>query len=367
MLSTINNAHRIVIKIGTSTIIDNSGALRTDWLNSLVKNIKNLIDSNKEVIIVTSGAVGIGLKHLNVDSKSIKMPEKQAAAAIGMPYLLQYYQQIFSQFNLEIAQVLLTLEDSENRKRYLNARDTLLTLCKHKIIPIINENDAIATAEIKFGDNDRLSARVATMVSADLLIMFSDVDGLYDKNPHEYADAKHIALITEINESIYNIAKGPTSNVGTGGMKTKIDAANICMLGGCSMILTSSDGLPSLHDDKKYSLFSPNQDSLSARKAWLSSKLEAKGSIVINDGAKVAITNGSSILPIGVVKVSGDFIRGDALNVFDENNNKLGIGLSAFSYEEATKIIGKNSKIIAEILGYTSRDELIHRDNFVLF
>lgn len=364
------NSKRVVIKIGSSLIADNNLFLKEKWLISLAEDIAFLQKSGIEIIIVSSGAVALGKQSLGIVKRKLKLEEKQAAAACGQIELLKAYKEQFSRHSISIAQILLTIDDSENRRRYLNARNTFDTLLERNIIPIVNENDSVATLEIRFGDNDRLAARVSEMVMADLLIIFSDIDGLYDDNPITNKNAKFIPIIENITNEIRDMAGDPTSNVGTGGMVTKIMAAEIATSAGTNVIIAKGVHhhpiKKLLEKDAKYSLFKAKSNPISARKSWIANSLNISGEIIVDDGAKQAIIKGKSLLPVGIKQVAGDFSRGDILKISDLSGNKIAIGISAYSSEDARRIIGKKSSDIADLLGYLGRDEIIHRNDLVV-
>ncbi|MCD6034316.1 MAG: Glutamate 5-kinase [Rickettsiales bacterium] len=367
------HAKRIVIKIGSALLVSKeNGALRSEWLKTLAEDIADLRKSGKEVIIVTSGAVALGRKHIegNGTFKALRLEEKQAAAACGQVELMQDYQKYLSHHNLKAAQLLLTIDDSENRRRYLNARATIDTLLDKGIIPIINENDTVATMELRFGDNDRLAARVAQMAEADVLVLLSDIDGLYTANPHVDEDAKHISVVEVITPKIEGMAGGSASRVGTGGMVTKIMAAKIAVGAGCYMVITRGEvehPIKALEQGARCTWFVPHATPQGARKHWIASTLLPTGVLVVDAGAAKALSQGNSLLPAGVTNVKGSFQRGDAVLIQDVSGKELGKGLSAYSSEDALKIIGHKSTEIEGILGFTGRQELIHRDNLVIF
>jgi glutamate 5-kinase len=361
---------KIVIKIGSSLLVE-EGVVRENWLKDLALDISNLIKKNIEVVIVTSGAIALGKNFLKSKNKKLSLEEKQAAAAIGQIQLMSFYRSFFKKNNLEVAQILLTAADCNNRERYLNSQNTISTLLKNHIIPIINENDTVAVDEIKIGDNDRLAARVAQMISADLLILFSDIDGLYDKNPKTNKEAKLIFEVKKITKDIEDMAGGSSSNVGTGGMITKIKAAKMLNNSSCNTIITSGlvkNPLQKLLAGKQnYTIFYSENKNSKSRKKWLSGILNAKGEIVINICAKEAlISKKISLLPIGVLKINGNFEKGEAVFVKDEDGNHIASGITSYSSYEAERIIGKNSNELKEILGKTAKKELIHIDNLVM-
>ncbi|MFV0321363.1 MAG: glutamate 5-kinase [Alphaproteobacteria bacterium] len=365
----VQASERIVIKIGSSTVVDKNYHIRHDWLGSLAKDIAPWVMQNKDVIIVSSGSIAIGKPMLKLNHKALTLAQKQAAAAVGMGRLIQSYDNAFKPYNIPIGQVLLTLEDSESRRRYLNARNTILTMAELGTIAVINENDTIATDEIKVGDNDRLAARVAAMTSADLLIMFSDIDGLYTANPRQDANAQHIAEIHEISEDIEKMAKGAGSDVGTGGMATKITAAKICMEAGVNMVLMDGNRnapITRLLNGERFSFFQSPKNVKSARKTWIATSLKPTGSITINQGAEQALLEGKSLLSVGIIAVSGNFAKGDAVTIINTAQTELARGLVNYNSHDTRQIIGIHSDEIEDILGYKNSDELVHRDNLTL-
>ena len=367
-------SQRIVIKIGSSLIIGEDFQARENWLKTLAEDTAGLRRQGKQIVIVTSGAIALGRHVLRYGMRPLELAEKQAAAACGQIKLISQWAKAF-QFAVESdslypAQILLTLDDSENRRRYLNACNTLTALlAATHIIPIVNENDTVATSEIRVGDNDRLAARVAQMTSADLLVLFSDIDGLYNANPKTNPNAEFIAEIDEITPEIEATAGGTGSEYGSGGMRTKIEAAKIALAAGCSMIIgkgIDSHPIRRLVEGERCTLFRAASTPKSARKHWISGSLYASGSYVADDGAANALRDGKSLLPAGVRAVEGTFGRGDAVVIKDKNGRIIGKGLSAYSSDDAAKIIGYNSGEIERILGYKYRDTLVHRDDMVL-
>ncbi len=364
------SAKRIVIKVGSSLLIAGDNQPRRDWLTSFASDIAGLKKSGKEIIVVTSGAVALGRHPLGYGLRQLVLEEKQAAAACGQITLFSLWAETLNAVGLAPAQILLTADDSINRKRYLNARNTLETLLENpNIIPVINENDTVATAELRFGDNDRLAARVAQMAGADLLILFSDIDGLYDSDPRTNKNAKFQEKITEITADIEKMAGGAGSAVGTGGMATKIAAAKIATNAGCNMIIAKGlddHPLKKLADGGKSTIFLAKESPFSARKHWIAGTIHAKGEICVDDGAAKALINGKSLLPAGVTQVSGNFERGDAVNIINADGKILGKGIISYDIEDTKRIIGKKSAEIEQILGFKRRDVLIHRDDMVL-
>ena len=364
----INKYKKIVIKIGSSSIIDpNTKKIRSQWITNFCKDISKL-HKNKKIIIVCSGAIALGSNSISKRKNLRRLEDKQAAAAIGQIELAYQWKQKLKKHKINVAQLLLTLDDSEVRRRYLNARKTINALHENNIIPIINENDTVATEEIRYGDNDRLAARVAQMSDADLLILLSDVDGLYDKNPFKNNNAKKINEVSKIDKKIEEIGNYQTSDFGSGGMATKIWAAKICMNNGCTTIITNSAKKNPLTDTstKNSTIFYSNKTPSSSRKQWLLNHLHPSGKITVDEGASSAIKDNKSLLPAGIIEVNGKFSRGDVVTILSSKKIKIAIGISAYDMKEAKKIIGKNTKEISKILGYEGRDEIIHKDDLVI-
>ena len=376
MKSTLNKtriaeAKRIVVKIGSVLLVDdNSGTLHNAWLNSLGKDVAALRDRGHEVILVSSGAIALGRRYLGLKTGELKLEEKQAAAAVGMVRLAQSYQETLNKFDLSVAQILLTLDDSENRRRYLNARSTIMTLLRVGVVPLINENDTIATDEIRFGDNDRLAARVASMVSADLLILLSNINGLYTADPAQDKTAKLVPTVTEITHEIEAMASNTVTSDSSGGMPTKLAAAKQCLGAGCRMIICEGRGmfpLKSLENGGDCTWFIPSGNPQTARKRWISGSLQSLGSVIVDDGAVAALERGRSLLPAGILRIEGTFQRGDAITIMKKDGSEFGRGLIAYSSKDATQIIGHKTGEIEDLLGYRGRDEIIHRDDLVIF
>lgn len=367
----LDNAKRIVIKIGSSLLTDEAeGSMREEWLAALAEDIAAFSKQKKEIIVVTSGAVALGRLQLGLKSKTqMHLEEKQAAAACGQIELFAAWRDALAQHKLKVAQLLLTADDSIERRRYLNARNTLDTLIELGAIPIINENDTVATAEIRFGDNDRLAARVAQMAGADLLILFSDINGLYDADPIKNPDAKFIAEVRAITPEIEAMAGGSSSDVGSGGMITKMAAAKIAMSAGCNMIIacgTDPHPLKALSEGASFTRFIAPESPLSARKHWIAGSVHPAGSVTVDDGAVTALKGGKSLLPAGVKAVDGKFDRGDTVLIKDNKGSVIGKGIISYAAEDAVRIQGKKSQEIEQILGFKRRDVLIHRDDMVL-
>jgi glutamate 5-kinase len=364
----LENSKIIVIKIGSSLLIDDTKKIRKKWLLEFSKDIRELIKKNKKVIIVSSGAIAMGCKKLDINKKNLKIDKSQAVASIGQIELMNLFSEIFVKQKINISQILLTLEDTEQRRRALNAKRTFDNLFQLGFIPIVNENDTIATSEIKYGDNDRLASRVAQISGADSLILLSDVDGLYTQNPKIYKNAKLLKEIKNIDKDIEKIATKSISEHGTGGMKTKINAARICQLSGCQMAIANGllmRPIKKILKDNNCTWFLPKISKLDARKKWIISSISPKGEIVIDDGATQALSNGKSLLAAGITKVSGKFKKGDHIKVLNKKNLECARGLSSFSSDEILRIMGCHSKEIEKILGYVSKSEVIHKDDMV--
>jgi len=363
-------AKRVVIKIGSSLLVDNeTGRIRRNWLVALSEDIARLRARGQDVVIVSSGSIAMGRHVLGLPGGDLKLEASQAAAAAGQIQLAHAYQEILGLQKLHVAQILLTPGDTEVRRRYLNARSTLSTLLDLGAIPVVNENDTVATIEIRYGDNDRLAARVAQMIGADCLILLSDVDGLYDADPNHNGDANIIREVTELTDDIMSMAAETKTDVGRGGMATKLKAAQIAMAAGCNMFIASgsiANPLKAIEDGADYTCFIARETPRNARKKWIAASLSAQGRIIVDTGAQKALTSGKSLLPAGVTKVEGHFERGDLVTVANPDGQELGRGLVAYSSEDAKRIIGHKSGEIVEILGYSGRDEMIHRDELAL-
>ena len=364
----IDKFKKIVIKIGSSTIVDKNGNTKKIWLKKFAKSIKNFIRKNKQIVIVSSGAIAMGCGYLKIKKNGLKVDKSQAVASIGQIELMDFYKKTFDKNKIKISQILLTLDDTERRRRSINARRTIDNLMAMGIVPIVNENDTTATTEIKYGDNDRLAARVAQIIGADCLILLSDVDGLYTDNPKKNKKTKLIKTVKEIDENIQSYATKTENIYGSGGMKTKIDAAKICQLSGCYMVIANGnceDPIKEILQNKKCTWFLPKISKLDARKQWIIGSVAPKGEVIIDHGAVKALSNGKSLLPAGVKKISGTFEKGDHILVKDQNNKECARGLTSFSSIEVEKIKGSHSKEIKNILGYSSREEVIHKDDLV--
>ena len=357
----IKNSKKIVIKLGSSTVVDNKGNFKKKWVTSLIKDIKRY-GGEKNFVIVSSGAIALGQKYLKIKKKKIKLEMNQAIAAIGQIHLAGEFQKIFNKFKIKSGQILISPDDTEQRKRALNVRSTFENLFKLKAVPIVNENDTTATTEIKYGDNDRLAARVAQIIGADTLIILSDVDGLYDKSK------KIVKTVNKIDENIYSLVDNSKNIYGSGGISTKLDAAKICMNSGCHMFIANGkkeNPLQRLLKHNIYTHFLPKISSLDARKKWIISSLSSTGKIFIDEGAVKALSNGKSLLAAGILRITGTFDKGENVLVLDQKENQLARGLASFNSTEIEKIKGKQSNEIEKILGYLSKSEIIHKDDMV--
>ena len=364
------NAKRVVIKIGSALLVDEAnGTVHRKWLEALAEDVARLKADGKDVILVSSGAIAVGRRYLGLAAGALKLEDKQAAAATGQIRLAHAYQDVLGHHNIIVAQMLVTLDDTENRRRFLNARNTLNAILNRGGVPLINENDTVATDEIRFGDNDRLGARIAAMAGADVLVLLSDIDGLYTANPSQDSTAEHIAELDAVTPQIEAMAGGSGSAHGSGGMVTKLAAAKICLQNGCAMAITRGQDdhpLSRLLEGARATWFLPSLSPASARKRWIAGALQPMGTFVLDDGALKALQGGKSLLPIGVTKVEGSFDKGEAVLIKDSQGRELARGLSAYSSHDAKKIIGKRSNEIEDILGYHDRDELVHRDDMAL-
>jgi len=363
----LKNSKIIVIKIGSSLLINNEKSVKKKWLSSFAKDVQKLKSKNKNIIIVSSGAIALGCKKMNYKKANLKLDKSQAIASIGQIELMNLFSQTFSKFKINISQILLTLDDTEERRRSINAKRTLENLFQLGYIPVVNENDTIATSEIKFGDNDRLASRVAQISNADTLVLLSDVDGLFTKNPKKFKDAKLIKEVRDLKD-IKNIDIKGTTEFGSGGMNTKIEAAKICNLAGCNMVIANGlnfNPITQIEKKNNCTWFISKISKLHARKKWIISSVSPKGELIIDEGAKKALLNGKSLLAAGIKKVSGKFNKGDHIKILDSKQKEFARGLSSFSSEEICKIIGFHSKEIQKILGYVSKSEVVHKDDMV--
>jgi glutamate 5-kinase len=366
---SLKDFRRIVVKVGSSLLVDaGAGALKRGWLAALAADIAGLHAQQRDLIVVSSGAIALGRAVLKLPAGSLKLEEAQAAAAVGQIALARAWSESLSAHGLTAGQVLLTLGDTEERRRYLNARSTIAKLMEWRSVPVINENDTVATTEIRYGDNDRLAARVATMMSADLLVLLSDVDGLYDRPPAR-GGAKRVAVVPRITPEIEAMAGAASSQHARGGMLTKIEAGKIATTAGTHMIIASGHLQHPLHaiaDGAPCTWFLTPANPVTARKKWIAGSLEPRGALVIDAGAVKALRGGKSLLPAGVVKIEGAFGRGDAVVVRGPDGAEIGRGLIAYDAADADKIKGRSSADIVSILGFGGRTEMIHRDDLVL-
>lgn len=360
---------RVVIKIGSALLVDRATGLKKAWLDAMCADIAALRAKGIDVLVVSSGAIALGRTVLKLPAGALKLEESQAAAAVGQIALARAWSESLSTDAIVAGQVLLTLGDTEERRRYLNARATINQLLKLGAVPIINENDTVATTEIRYGDNDRLAARVATMVGADLLVLLSDIDGLYTAPPHLDPDARFLDTIAEITPEIEAMAGGAASELSRGGMRTKIDAGKIATTAGCSMIIASgkpNHPLAAIEEGARSSWFAPSGSPVTARKTWIAGQLLPAGTLAIDAGAEEALRSGKSLLPAGVREVKGTFSRGDTIAILGAAGREIARGLAGYDADEARQIAGKKSAEIAAILGYAGRAAMVHRDDLVM-
>ncbi len=374
MTNRLTSAKRVAIKIGSSLLIDpQNGRVHRGWLSALAEDIARLKARNQDILIVSSGAIALGRKKLGLRDGALRLEESQAAAATGQLDLAHAYEEALTPHDLTIAQVLLTLSDTEERRRYLNARNTINTLLSVGAIPVVNENDTVATSEIRYGDNDRLAARVASMMSADCMVLLSDIDGLYTADPSLDSAATFLPEVGNITPEIEAMATGPAGapakSVGSGGMVTKLMAAKIATGAGCHMIIANGaieHPLKAIEDGGRCTWFLAQNNPRAARKQWIAATLKPEGSLIIDAGAVSALRSGKSLLAAGIVKLEGMYERGAAVTVTDESGHEIARGLTAYSSEDTAQIIGYNSAEIEQRLGYRGRNEVIHRDDLVL-
>jgi len=367
---SLASARRLVVKIGSALVVDAARAApKMAWLQGVAEDIAALQARGTDVIVVSSGAIALARRTLKLTRRTLRLEEKQAAAAVGQIRLAQAWTEALQAHGLTAAQLLMTLEDSEDRRRYLNARATLTTLLGLSCVPVINENDSVATAEIRFGDNDRLAARVAEMVQADQLVLLSDIDGLYTADPRRDPAARHIPVVESLTPEIEAMGGEPPPGYSSGGMRTKLVAARIATAAGCAMAISVGHverPLRALEQGARCTWFLPVPEGRSARKLWILGTLQPQGRVVVDAGAARALAQGRSLLPAGVRGLEGEFARGDAVVVQGLDGAPLARGLSAYASADAARIIGHRSGEIAAILGWRGRDELIHRDDLVL-
>ena len=363
-------ARRVVVKVGSALLVDGEkGRLNRTWLESFAADIAHLRRRGQEVILVSSGAIALGRRHLGLSAGPLKLEESQAAAAVGQTRLAHAYKELLEAHEITVAQILLTLGDTEQRRRYLNARGTLQTLLSLGAVPVINENDTVATAEIRYGDNDRLAARVAQMTGADCLVLLSDIDGLYTANPHQNPEAELISRVLDITPAIEAMAGGTTSGVGTGGMQTKIAAAKIAVGAGCHLCISkgaTQHPLKRIEEGARCTWFVPSSTPSAARKQWIAGTLRPAGAISVDEGAVRALLQGKSLLPAGVTRAVGRFDRGDTVSIVGPDSLEVARGSCAYSDSDTARIMGRKSTEIENLLGFRGRDEIVHRDDLVL-
>jgi glutamate 5-kinase len=366
----LSDAKRVVVKVGSALLVDaEKGRLNRSWLESFAEDVARLRERRQEVILVSSGAIALGRRHLRLNSGKLKLEESQAAAAVGQIRLAHAYKELLEVHDITVAQILLTLGDTEQRRRYLNARGTLNTLLSLGAVPVINENDTVATAEIRYGDNDRLAARVAQMVGADCLVLLSDIDGLYTANPNEDPDAEFIARVMDITPAIEAMAGGAGSAMGSGGMQTKIAAAKIAVGAGCHLCIAKGayqHPLQRIEDGALCTWFVPSSTPVAMRKQWIAGTLKPSGAIAVDEGAVRALMGGKSLLPAGVTRALGRFDRGDTVSIVGPDGAEVARGICAYSDSDAARIMGRQSADIEKVLGFRGRDEIVHRDDLVV-
>jgi glutamate 5-kinase len=368
--SPLTSARRIVVKVGSALLVDQeSGRLNRAWMESLVEDLLRLRKRGQQPILVSSGAIALGRRQLSLPKGSLRLEESQAAAAVGQIRLAHAYKELLEQQDVTVAQVLLTLEDSERRRRYLNARATLESLLALGALPVINENDTVATAEIRYGDNDRLAARVAQMAGADCLVLLSDVDGLYTADPNKDPGAQFVERVLQVTPEIEAMAGRSASTVGSGGMTTKIMAAKIAVAAGCHMCIAAGQPrhpVRRIEEGARCTWFVPSATPVAARKQWIAGTLRPAGAIAIDAGAQRALLEGKSLLPAGVIRTVGRFERGDTVSIVAIDGTEVARGITAYSDSDAARIMGRKSSEIESILGFRGRDEMIHRDDLVI-
>jgi glutamate 5-kinase len=375
--AALAGARRLIVKIGSALLAAADGEVRGDWLDALADDVVRCRRRGQEVVIVSSGAIAVGRRQLGLRNRMLRLEEKQAAAAAGQIRLAHAYQEALARHGVTVAQILLTPDDTEERRRHLNARATFAQLLALGAVPVVNENDTVATAEIRFGDNDRLAARVAQMISADLLLLLSDIDGLYTADPRLDPAAVHVPLVGEISAAVAAMAGAAPPGHSSGGMVTKLEAARIAMQAGCAMVIARGAPAPAagsigrgpvaaIEAGARATLFLPSGEPRSARKAWIAGAVNPAGALVVDDGAARALRAGKSLLPAGIVAVEGTFERGDCVTVRTRAGTEAGRGLSAYASVDIRRIAGHKSSEIEAILGYRGRDEIIHRDDLVV-
>jgi glutamate 5-kinase len=366
----LENFRRIVVKVGSSLLVDSdAGEVHASWLAALAADIARLHGRGCEVLVVSSGSIALGRSRLKLPRGPLKLEESQAAAAVGQIQLARIWSEVLGAHGIGAGQILVTLQDTEERRRYLNARSTIGKLLEWRAVPVINENDTVATAEIRYGDNDRLAARVATMASADLLVLLSDIDGLYTAPPAQNPEAQLIPVVETITADIEAMAGTAASELSRGGMRTKIEAAKIATTAGTHMLIASGKiehPLQAIADGGRCTWFLTPANPVTARKRWIAGSLEPKGTLTIDAGAVAALRAGKSLLPAGVIRVDGQFARGDAVVVRGPDTHEIGRGIVAYDVDDADRIKGRSSPDVAAILGVSGRAEMIHRDDLVI-
>ena len=368
-LASLDRYRRVVIKIGSALLVDRGTGLKQAWLDAMCADIAALKAKGTDVLVVSSGAIAMGRTVLDLASGALKLEESQAAAAVGQIALARAWAQSLSRDGIVAGQILLTLGDTEERRRYLNARATINQLLKLGAVPIINENDTVATSEIRYGDNDRLAARVATMTGADLLVLLSDIDGLYTAPPHLDPKARFLDTIAAITPEIEAMAGGAASELSRGGMRTKIDAGKISTSAGCAMIIASGKPdhpLRAIEEGARFSWFAPSGTPVAARKTWIAGQLQPAGTLHVDQGAQIALQSGKSLLPAGVRQVIGQFERGDTVAILGPEGREIARGLASYDSDEARQITGRKSAEIEAVLGYAGRAAMVHRDDLVM-
>jgi glutamate 5-kinase len=370
VIPSLSQFRRIVVKVGSALLVDRERSrLKHAWLAALAEDIADLHRRELDVLVVSSGAIALGRGVLGLPPGPLKLEESQAAAAVGQIALARIWAEVLGHHGITAGQILVTLADTEQRRRYLNARATTQRLLEMRAVPVVNENDTVATSEIRYGDNDRLAARVATMIGADLLVLFSDVDGLYTGPPGSDPEARHVPVVERITPEIEAMAGGAASELSRGGMRTKIEAGKIAAAGGTHMVI--ADGRPknplrAVAEGARCSWFLTPSSPATARKAWIAGALEPRGTLVVDEGASSALRSGASLLAVGVKAVEGAFSRGDAVTIKDLAGRTLGLGLVAYDHDEAAKILGHASRDLEALLGYAGRAEMVHRDDLVI-
>ena len=366
----LTEAKRIVIKVGSALLVDAAtGHLRRTWLDKFCEDLAQCAQRGQEVILVSSGAIALGRRHLKLAAGKLRLEESQAAAAVGQIRLAHAYKELLEGRGITVAQILLTLGDTEQRRRYLNARGTINTLLSLGAIPVINENDTVATAEIRYGDNDRLAARVAQMIGADCMVLLSDIDGLYTADPMNNPQAEFVTQVREITPAIEAMAGGASGGMGSGGMQTKIAAAKIAIAAGCHLCIAKGAAdhpLQRIADGERCTWFVPTSTPIATRKQWIAGTLKPAGAIAIDEGAVRALFDGKSLLPAGVTRAVGRFERGDTVSILGPDGAEVARGICAYSDSDAARIIGRKSADIEKVLGFRGRDEIVHRDDLVV-